>query len=354
MQEYIMDFSFIIPAYNAAGTIEAAVDSILSLRNGSSPSMEILIVENGSTDDTAAVLDRLQSQHDEIRLFHSEKGVSPARNLGIRQARGDWLVFVDADDRCEPGISDALPILSSCTPDLFVASYRKDGDVILHSYSQMNAPISRDSLPAAEAWMMAAPTRRMTVWAKIYRRSFLQEHALYFDHSLCYSEDSEFLIRVFSRCTKLMISDLVIYQYRSGASSVMRSIVPGRIEAYLTALEKAEASAAASPPLVRDAFPDYVSAHISLVGVHDIFNCEIKTPWKQKCEQMQKFLSRPVIRNTLRKMPLRKALHLQNLPAFCFANRLISAGGFICFARSMQNRRRWQKAAAVYRELEHP
>lgn len=345
-RELIMDFSFIIPAYNATATIDAAVNSLLALQNGTSFSYEILIVENGSTDDTTAVIGRLAEQHPEIRLFHSEKGVSPARNLGICRAQGDWIVFIDADDCCEPGILETLPILSSYTPDLFVASYRKDNDVILHQYSEMNMPISGDSLYAAEAWLLASPTKRMPVWAKIYRTSFLKENALYFDNSLRYSEDSEFLIRVFNRCTKLIISDLVIYQYRSGTSSVMRSIVPDRIEAYLAALEKAETDVTASAPIVQDAFLDYVAAHISLVGVHDIFNCDIRNPWTQKCEQMNIFLSQPVIRNTLKNMTLRRGLRLQNLPSYCFTHHLINTGGWICYLRSLQNRRRWQRASA--------
>ena len=340
-----MDFSFIIPAYNAAATIDTPVNSILALRNEASLSFEILIVENGSTDDTTAVLNRLAEQHPEIRPLHSEKGVSPARNLGIDHAQGDWIVFIDADDCCEPGILETLPILSSYVPDLFVASYRKDTDVILHHYSEMNMPICGDSLYAAEAWMLASPTKRMPVWAKIYRASFLKANVLYFDNSLRYSEDSEFLIRVFNRCTKLIISDFVIYQYRSGTPSVMRSIVPDRIEAYLAALEKAKADVTASVPVVQDAFLDYVAAHISLVGVHDIFNCDIKNPWTQKCEQIRIFLSQPVIRDTLRNMTFRRGLRLQNLPSYCFTHHLINTGGWICYLRSLQNRRRWQNAS---------
>lgn len=347
-----MDFSFIIPAYNAADTIETAVNSILALQAEALLSFEILIVENGSTDDTVSVISRLASQHDEIRIFHSEKGVSRARNTGIKEAQGNWVVFIDADDRCEPGILDALPILSAYIPDLFVASFRKDNGILLHRYSKMNTPISGDALPAVETWMLARPTRRMIAWAKIYRTAFLKNHDLFFDNALRYSEDSEFLIRVFHCCRKLIISDLVIYRHCGGTSSVMRSIVSDRIEAYLAALEKAEADITVSDPALQDAFPDYIAAHVSLVGVHDIFNCEIKNPWTQKCEQMRVFLSQPIIRNALKNMTLRKGLRLQNLPSYCFTHHLINTGGWICYLRSLQNHRRWQKATSCRQKSE--
>ncbi|HSH30891.1 MAG TPA: glycosyltransferase [Thiohalobacter sp.] len=86
-------FSVIIPAYNSAATIAAAIDSVLAQ---SWPAHELIIVDDGSSDATA---DRILAYGDRVRYLHQPNaGVSAARNHGIRAATGDWLAFLDADD----------------------------------------------------------------------------------------------------------------------------------------------------------------------------------------------------------------------------------------------------------------
>ena len=92
MNEKIL-ISYIIPAYNAADTLERAVESITHTCN--MEKCEILIVENGSTDYTNSVaLKLIQKYGENVKLIHSEKGVSRARNEGLKNARGEWIVFV--------------------------------------------------------------------------------------------------------------------------------------------------------------------------------------------------------------------------------------------------------------------
>lgn len=88
--------SFIIPAYNAEKTIESCIESIISYKG---EELEVLIIENGSSDMTTEISQKLENRDARIKLYHSEKGVSNARNLGIQKATGKWIVFVDADDR---------------------------------------------------------------------------------------------------------------------------------------------------------------------------------------------------------------------------------------------------------------
>lgn len=86
-------FSVIIPAYNAAGTLARALDSVLTQTR---PAFEIIVVDDGSTDATAAVA---AGYGEKIRyLYQDNAGVSASRNQGAHIARGDWLAFLDADD----------------------------------------------------------------------------------------------------------------------------------------------------------------------------------------------------------------------------------------------------------------
>ncbi len=88
--------SVVVPAYNYAGFLAEAVTSAL---RQSHTALDILIVDDGSTDNTAAVAQQLVKQDSRVRYIHqANQGLSAARNTGMREARGDFLVFLDADD----------------------------------------------------------------------------------------------------------------------------------------------------------------------------------------------------------------------------------------------------------------
>ena len=88
--------SFIIPAYNAANTIKRAIDSILN--QTAEIKYEIVIVDDGSTDDTKYAIEEY-NQYPQIKYFKKENGgISSARNFGLRNAKGDYIIFVDSDD----------------------------------------------------------------------------------------------------------------------------------------------------------------------------------------------------------------------------------------------------------------
>ncbi len=92
-------FSVVIPAYNAADTVE---DALLSVLSQSETSWEVLVVDDGSSDSTGAVLQRLQEKLPRLVVFRHpggvNRGVAASRNLGVSRARGEMVVFLDADD----------------------------------------------------------------------------------------------------------------------------------------------------------------------------------------------------------------------------------------------------------------
>ena len=95
MEHPAFRISVVVPAHNAAAFLERCVDSV---RGQTRSDWELLIVENGSTDDTRQIAARLEQEDERIRLLTSEKGVSHARNEGVRQATGEYVTFLDADD----------------------------------------------------------------------------------------------------------------------------------------------------------------------------------------------------------------------------------------------------------------
>lgn len=114
-------FSIIVPVYNVKGYLERTVESILSQ---SFDDFELLLVDDGSTDGSEVYIDLVANADDRISVFHqTNSGVSSARNLGLDNARGHWIVFVDGDDALVP---QALQILSDCIarhPDVDLIGY---------------------------------------------------------------------------------------------------------------------------------------------------------------------------------------------------------------------------------------
>lgn len=111
--------SLVIPAYNAAATLAQTLDSLLAQ---SHPAWEAVVVDDGSTDETAELARRFARQDARIRLVQAEhRGVSAARNTGILQARFDWLAFLDADDWLGPEFLSSMAQAISADPALDAA-----------------------------------------------------------------------------------------------------------------------------------------------------------------------------------------------------------------------------------------
>ena len=92
-----MKLSFIIPCYNGANTLHYSVDSVVQQ---GIEDYEIIIVNDGSTDGSSEMCDEIAKYDDRFQIYHiSNSGVSHARNMGLKMARGEFITFIDADDR---------------------------------------------------------------------------------------------------------------------------------------------------------------------------------------------------------------------------------------------------------------
>ncbi len=116
--------SVIVPAYNVMDCLEKCIDSI---RRQSVNSIEIIIVDDGSTDNTGALAEKLAMMDKRIKVFHKENGgSSSARNLGLEHAQGEYIGFVDADDYIEPVMYERLLSAAMQTNLLMVQTSRDE------------------------------------------------------------------------------------------------------------------------------------------------------------------------------------------------------------------------------------
>lgn len=100
--------SVIVPVFNGSSFVSTALDSILK-QSAENIDLEIVVINDGSTDNTAPILDARAAQDSRIKVFHFDnRGVSIARHRGIERASGEYLLFLDADDEMAPGLLNAL------------------------------------------------------------------------------------------------------------------------------------------------------------------------------------------------------------------------------------------------------
>ena len=116
--------SIIVPAYNIADYIERGVNSV---RSQTYRNLEIIVVDDGSTDDTGAICDRISSEDQRVQVIHKENGgLAEARNAGVEKATGAYIAFVDGDDWIDSNMyEEMLGALKEQHADLAICRYRQ-------------------------------------------------------------------------------------------------------------------------------------------------------------------------------------------------------------------------------------
>lgn len=159
-----MLLSVIIPVYNVVGTLRRCVDSVLAQ---GIDDMEIIIVDDGSTDGSAVICDKYKSPR-AIVVHQANAGLSEARNEGLRLARGEFVTFVDSDDYIEPDTYPALlERMARADVDILEYSIVREGG--RGSVSRIVFP-DHDYTDMAAYWLCGKAYAHTYAWNKIYKR----------------------------------------------------------------------------------------------------------------------------------------------------------------------------------------
>ena len=198
------------------------MDSILGQTHGT---LEVLLVDDGSTDESGMLAEAYMQQDSRVTVLHQPNaGVSAARNAGLRAATGEYILFVDGDDFLIPEAVTLL--LAGMTDDIdFVLGKRLDetwrvDSGALHGLSApaQYALLSRHS--GACLWQ---------VFRGLYRREFLLNNSLFFDPSLCLAEDLGWMLRVVHGARAMGFVDVSFYGYRQRANSLSSAKSPAAL-----------------------------------------------------------------------------------------------------------------------------
>ena len=222
-----MMFSIVVPVYNAQRYLIPCLDSLVSQ---SHTDYEVILVNDGSSDNSPQILDRYAQMHpNKIKVIHKENGgVSSARNCGIARASGEYLLFVDADDYIHP---DTLYMLqeeiSKNDPDVIGFHYVPVKDGVLGE-PVCNPVFSNLSGEEAVITFVNAGISFNSVWGFAYRAQYWKGTDFHFIEGIC-NEDFALVPMVILRANSVSCIDFVAYNYVLSEGSIMRTRTPEQI-----------------------------------------------------------------------------------------------------------------------------
>ncbi len=213
------EVSIIVPVYNAEKNLNTCIES---LKNQSFKNIEILLVDDGSTDRSGEICDNYKNLDNRIHVFHKKNGgVSSARNLGIDKSSGKYIMFCDSDDWIE----------SDCIEVLYNKIVKFDSDIIysgIYREEYFNTEKVKDKVSALsnelylninelsgylEYILNSIESPFLSPCAKLYRTNIIRENKLYFNEKMVCLEDFCFNIQFLKYTNKLYFSKDIKYHY---------------------------------------------------------------------------------------------------------------------------------------------
>lgn len=231
--------SIIIPIYNVEHYLPRALNSVLS-QGLAVGEYEVLLIDDGSTDHSLQVCQEYQQREPSIFriITKPNEGVSKTRNRGIKEARGELLYFMDADDYLLPhGLS------------LVLRHWDKDTDVLLfysrtvfsHEIDTAEQPNNGKVLFKKTAIEFLKKSHNPFMWNQIIRKNFIMEHELYVPENMKICEDVYFNLQLYFENPRIKITDYNIYRYvvREGSAVTNRNAthLRGLFPSYITLID---------------------------------------------------------------------------------------------------------------------
>lgn len=226
--------SIIVPVYNVMDYLPQCVESLLA---NDTADTEIILVDDGSKDDSGKLCDRFAEQHpDQFRVIHQENGgLGAARNTGMRAAKGTWFLFVDSDDRLAPNTLSVLKkAVAQGGAQMIGFQYCSDDGT--------NPPVPQSSgfdarpepfmLQEHPDYLLSLPS----AWMRLYHRSLFQDHEITYPSRVWY-EDIRTTAKLLPLANGIRVLPDHLYYYLQRPGSIMNNKNVARNREILEALD---------------------------------------------------------------------------------------------------------------------
>ena len=207
--------SGVVPVYNVEDYVKRCLDSLVMQ---TMTAIEVLVVDDGSTDGSGAICDEYAVRYDTIQVLHKPNGgLSDARNYGLARATGEYVLFVDSDDYLEPDACEAL-LAETGAGDVDMVIGRatlEKPSAAMQRFETVAAQLACHRVYTGKEYLigcLSGGALRVEAWRSLYRRAFLQQNDLHFQKGIMH-EDEEFTPRALLAAQKVVLSDRAFYHY---------------------------------------------------------------------------------------------------------------------------------------------
>ena len=238
--------SVIVPVYQAETYLKKCVESVVKQTFSD---WELLLVDDGCTDDSPAICDACAAEDDRIRVFHKRKngGVSAARNLGLNEAKGDYIAFLDVDDRFEFRALETLWCLREqtgadtvgCAHLNLYADGKKYVEPLLPAGVYDAQGIREKIVAPLLGDRLTAPVFNGFIWRYLFSADVIRSARLTFEGA--YLEDELFLMEYFCNAQKLAVTEQPLYRYFLNPSSATHRYMKDYQKVFDRFMERKEA-----------------------------------------------------------------------------------------------------------------
>lgn len=204
--------SIVVPVYNAEKHLKKAIESVL---HQTYSEFELLLVNDGSKDNSLEICNKYAIYDNRIKVITQEnKGAGAARNTGIKNAKGKYLMFMDSDDFYESEIVEELVAkIEETKKDIAICAYRIVSDKG-ESITKIGLTESLSGNSMFQQIEYLAKKRLLNLlWNKIFRLDIIRKHSILIDESLIVGEDLRFVLQYFDKCTSIAFVDKPLYNY---------------------------------------------------------------------------------------------------------------------------------------------
>ena len=255
--------SVIVPVYNARQYLETCIASVLSQ---SYSSLELLLIDDGSTDGSGVICDTWQAKDSRVRVIHTEnRGVSSARNTGIETATGDYIAFLDADDALlDEALTTMYGLLLEHGCDIAVCtklSFNADG-----THCMVDFPATFELWSAKQGLEASLRDHPATysVWGKLYRKAAIGDVRFVPGRNI--HEDSFFIFQCMLKEPKVVVQNTAVIHYNISENSASRGSFSDKyLDILYYAEQKQSLILAQAPEYAALAENVMVKAHMALL-----------------------------------------------------------------------------------------
>lgn len=227
-----MDISVVIPVYNVDKYLIRCIDSVLRQQN---VSLELILVDDGSTDTSGRICDDFAAKHSNVKCLHIENsGPATAKNAGYDHATGNYIAFIDSDDEIKPNMFSTM----------LQSGYNHNADIVCCNYIQINEDGSYEhtehtgkeyvlNQDEAIKAILVKDKIYSQCWTKIYKRATIETHHIRNTEGLKTDEDFIYNIQAFACSKTVCIVDLPLYIYSHRSTSLSKDYFNTHILQYI-------------------------------------------------------------------------------------------------------------------------